>query len=1043
MTMPAPGERLLIRASAGTGKTYQLTNRIIAHLHRDVDLARILAATFTRNAASEILERVLVRLARAATDAEELQQLSAASGAADLDAARCGKLLETLIGQLQSVRVSTLDSYFHRVATSFCLELGLPLAWQILDRNDVIAFKHRAIQNVIGGARASTMRQLVNLISGSDATRSVSRVLTDVVENLYGVYQEAPSEAWTWIDAPTPATRAEHRKACKRFEQALDSGAKVHRDAIDAAHQRDWHEFVRKGIAAKVASGDADYNGSEIPADIVGAYEEMLAVACSDELHKLASQTTATRELLELFDAEYRELKRQERTLEFDDITRALAESTLSDSPGRLAHRLNGSVDHLLLDEFQDTSPLQWQVLEPLAREVAGEGSDRSFFCVGDQKQAIYGWRGGVASIFGTLEERMPDLERDELVESYRSSPVVIETVNHVFSRLDRHPDLGELAPCVAGWSASFPTHVAHFTDLPGYTVLRTGSSKGEYWDSVAAEIARIAEEANPFEIGVLVRQNKIVAQLVRELRERNVPASQEGGFALTDAEPVRTLLSLAQLADHPGDTLARYHVAHSPLGSCLGLSPDTTPHEVLEIARRVRRELAERGYGVQVGLWAHQLAASADPRERFRLSQVVRLAWRYDERATRRPADWARFVKNTRFGDPTSDRVRVMTLHQAKGLEFPIVVLPELGGSLAGQPGSLAARRPEPTQPPDRVCRTRNKELTRLMPPRVRDVYLSDDVRETEESLCELYVAMTRAQFALHMIIPPSAKTVKTLPATPVGLLRATLTNGEQLAPDLLVNEQGDPDWFRHAEAVIPDDPEEVSLDIRLEPLEGPRRRGRLRVSPSGLAGTPAAVSVSSVFEPGSTAAMDHGTLVHAWMEEITWLEDPPASDTLKDVAARLGIAFDDLDGRIERFLEQLEQPGVRDLMSQTAYDDPASLPFDKATRDLVAAGHCDARVQNEAPFVVDEEGAVLRGTIDRLVLLQREDQVLAADVIDFKTDRLKGSDGLDTKVEHYRGQLQAYSRAVTRLYGLGPGQIATRLVFLGSGQVVPVGDA
>ena len=73
----------------------------------------------------------------------------------------------------------------------------------------------------------------------------------------------------------------------------------------------------------------------------------------------------------------------------------------------------------------------------------------------------------------------------------------MIETVNRVFSRLDQHPDLGDLAGCVAEWSKKFPPHVAHFTDRPGYTALRTGAGKPFYWDSVVEEIARIAEEAD------------------------------------------------------------------------------------------------------------------------------------------------------------------------------------------------------------------------------------------------------------------------------------------------------------------------------------------------------------------------------------------------------------------------------------------------------------------------------------------------------------------------------------------------------------------
>ena len=81
--------------------------------------------------------------------------------------------------------------------------------------------------------------------------------------------------------------------------------------------------------------------------------------------------------------------------MEFGDITRELANAALGDDPQRLSHRLNSGIDHLMLDEFQDTSPIQWHVIAPLARAITdGNDATRTFFCVGDRKQAIYGWRG-------------------------------------------------------------------------------------------------------------------------------------------------------------------------------------------------------------------------------------------------------------------------------------------------------------------------------------------------------------------------------------------------------------------------------------------------------------------------------------------------------------------------------------------------------------------------------------------------------------------------------------------------------------------------
>ena len=172
-----------------------------------------------------------------------------------------------------------------------------------------------------------------------------------------------------------------------------------------------------------------------------------------------------------------------------------LADATLGTNAARLAHRLNASVDHLLLDEFQDTSPLQWQVISPLAREITGgNAQDRSFFCVGDRKQAIYGWRGGVAEILEELESELDGLtgKGQDLSESFRSTPEVILTINEVFGNRTRHDNLDQITDAVAGWT--FAPHEAHHTKRVGYACLKT----------LPGERSKVDDEAK-FDISMII----------------------------------------------------------------------------------------------------------------------------------------------------------------------------------------------------------------------------------------------------------------------------------------------------------------------------------------------------------------------------------------------------------------------------------------------------------------------------------------------------------------------------------------------------------
>ena len=183
--------------------------------------------------------------------------------------------------------------------------------------------------------------------------------------------------------------------------------------------------------------------------------------------------------------------------------------------------------------------------------------------------------------------------------------------------------------------------------------------------------------------VGVLVRTNKVVSYIIAALRKLGIPASGEGGTPLTDAAPVNALLALLRLADHPGDRLARYHVAQTPVGEMLGYTSHQAGAEANRLARRIRGQLLRDGYGFTLDRWAKALAPSCNALERARLLQMVELGFQWDGDRTLRPGDFVRLVEKQRVEDPSGARVRVMTVHQSKGLQFDVVVLPNLYPSL------------------------------------------------------------------------------------------------------------------------------------------------------------------------------------------------------------------------------------------------------------------------------------------------------------------------------------------------------------------------
>lgn len=1054
---------LLIRASAGTGKTYQLSSRFLELLRCSIRAERILAVTFTRKAAGEILERVILRLAESAQDAKKLSDLREATSGGRFGRSECLELLAQLMRNLHRLRVGTLDSFFSQVAHSFSLELGMTPGWQIVDPMLDAQLRRDAIHTVLSAGDQAELRTLIQLLSKGEATRGVSQLVRETVNCLYNLFLATQRDAWHQVPRSKPLEPAALAALVAELRDLELPAARMctARDAdCERVAQQDWSGFLTTGLAKKIHEDDPVYFKQTIPEPAIELYRRLIDHVRAELVGRVALQTEASYRLLAQFHAEYSRLKRDHRVLRFEDVTRQLATLREAVELDRMAFRLDSRIDHLLLDEFQDTSPEQWQVLEPLGQRLTAACADTSFFCVGDSKQAIYGWRGGVAEIFDAIDQRLGNLEPRSLNASYRSSPVIIETVNQVFAQACGHPNLRQASAAVRSWCQRFEVHQTQRQELAGYAQLQTAPQADEDQSQrdvtlgfAADRIAELSRLAPGYTVGVLVRKNDTVGRLIYELRTRQVSASEEGGNPLVDSAGVDVVLSALRLADHPGDSIAGFHVAHSPLAVPLGLPSQHTPHQASQAADSIRRQIVRDGYGPTILAWSGHLASRCNQRELNRLGQLVQMAYSYDSHATLRTTDFVRHVQETPVADPIPADVRVMTVHQAKGLEFDIVVLPELDADLVGQADAFVVDRPDIVGPARRVCRYASQDVQRLMPASWQAMFQQAIDREVSESLCVLYVALTRAVHALHCIIPPSKANERAFPRSFAGLLRTSLKGEGPASPCATLYQHGDPQWYQHPGDRRPEHTAaqiaQAAMDlqpvhVRLPPASGPARRGWQRTSPSALEGGPLVQAEALLSSETKSAAFLRGQLIHAWFEQIEWLEDglPPGEqldDVARSVFAAAGCAGSAADRALQDFLKMLKRPPIADVLTRARYADPRGLGFPPEISEELAAMPLVASVQNERGFAYRDGDQLVNGYIDRLVLLRHGAKLVAAEVLDYKTDALEpgGLKLLRQKTQFYAPQLQAYRCAVAQLTGLAPARIAAGLIFLNANRV------
>jgi ATP-dependent exoDNAse (exonuclease V) beta subunit len=1034
--------RQLVVASAGSGKTFQLSSRLIELLARGAAPDRLLASTFTRKAAGEILARVLQRLARAALDDGEAAALGEHTRGALRGRRHAGELLASITRDLHRLTVGTLDSFFVRAARCFWLELGLPADWTIADDAAHARLREQAIEVLLEQAPPHEIAPLVRSLEGGDAVRGVSARLARLLDEVDEIYEQidfSRGDPFTRIDAPLapPLDEAAYAAALEQLAAAplpLTKEGEPHGKAepalqvvVQHASRRDWSALFDCTLAKEALKDDGRFARCKVPDGLKAAFDPIVQQAGYELLVRQVDRLRAMGALARVYHDALRTLQDRRGHYRFGDLTRRLVPG--SDGPaaaplGDLFFRLDAQVVHLLLDEFQDTSVEQWRALGPVAEEVLGQADgSRAAFLVADPKQSIYGWRGAEPGLVSAVADAF-DLERRRLDVSWRSAPVVLDTVNRIFEALEDNPVVAEHRAVAREWLGAFAPHRAQHGGLAGQVRVElargaNGSErKAACLERAAAIVAGILAESDGISIGVLTRRNKTVGELIHALRTRGIRASEEGGNPLTDAAPVAAILALLRLADHPGDHLARYHVARTAAGELVGLNDTCDDAAAFRVARRIRRRLLDEGYPRALEAWAARLAPRCDERELYRLLQLVELAGELGPRAGLRPRRFVELVQARRVDDPLAAPVRVMTVHQAKGLEFDAVVLTGLDDPIFGSLPQLLARRETLDGPVTAVFPSVPSCLEALLPAPLRRLHDEARARVLRDALSVLYVGMTRARRALHVVVcePGKSDTSHSL----ARLVRCAL------APDdagdggrTVLFEQGDARWRQEAAFAGEGRRDAVHPQVRLA-THAPRRRLLDRQTPSGLEEGERVDLRRLLRRPARSAALARGLVQHALFEAVEWIEELPDDEQLLAIAARAGATGDGIAAAVERFRRAAAQPAVRALLARASW--PAG-----------------TTVERERRFLVRDADALLAGSIDRLVLVREGERVVAAEVVDFKTDAVAAADEerLTALCALYRPQLEAYRRATARLLGLPPARVGAHLALLEPGVV------
>ena len=843
-----------VAANAGSGKTHVLVERIARLLLSGSPPDRLLCLTFTRAAAAEMSTRLFKRLGAwtLIPDDDLRDELTALTGD-EPDAILMGRARRLFAEALESpggLRIQTIHAFCERLLKRFPLEGGVVPQFSVLDE--------RATEELLDLAKDVVLKRATT--SDAALADSIIALTEHAAEERFETLMRGVAAERSWIE-PYLASNEAIRKTLWR--------------AVGLAPGTDARAIIAEGIAAfdregllRVASAlkrgsQKDQNGAGAFVRMANepgqaAFDQLTAVLFTKEgdpranpvskgvltadpaleglIDRQVAIMVATRERLNaLFVAQnsahllhvaaamlsaYRELKSQRAMLDYDDlIARAVALFT-SPGAGWILFKLDGGIDHILVDEAQDTSPAQWKIITAIAAEFfAGLGAERqnvplqrTVFAVGDVKQSIMSFQGARPESFVEVRSVVAEqargaraeFDRVDLTRSFRSAPRILEIVDQVFSDpavrdgvmidevANRHEAVrGDIKGLVELWPTVKPPTVpepeawdaprdrveaAH----PAVKLAQQIADRIETWLAQGEAIYdKDLKRLRPMTAGdvmILVRRRNLLAdEIIRQLKRKSIPVAGADRLKLAEHIAVMDLIALGRFVLMPHDDLtlatvlkgplcglddeALFALAHGRKGTLWGVLRDRSHEPLFAAAATFLQGVWARADMLQPyefyasvlgehGGWTKMLARlgydAADPIEEF-----LNAALDFERARTPSLEAFLHAIEATetqikRDQDRGEGSVRVMTVHASKGLEAPVVILPD------------TCTTPRHGRHDKELLQAKDAPLWKLESKRDDPVRAAARSEGADERMKEyrrlLYVALTRARDRLYI---------------------------------------------------------------------------------------------------------------------------------------------------------------------------------------------------------------------------------------------------------------------------------------------------
>ncbi len=944
----------LIEASAGTGKTWNLCGLYLRLLlERELEVQRILVVTFTKAATAELRERIRARIvetldfladARLHGGDPFVPELIDALLSRGMNPGAIAQRLDLALQTFDEAAIFTIHGFCQRALTDTPFAAGLPMSLELLqDDSELLLQSVHDFwrRNLAGKALPTTLAAY--LLARKDKpekyAKLLKRHLAKPLATCLWPADGAPDDvaldtAYTAARSTWLANGAEIVALLLASLPALN--ANTYKEAAVRAGGRAWDELFRADTALAPL-------GEKCPLYRASRLADRTKKQCATPRHPFFDQAEVflerretlegelagarlhlLRDLLREAGGDLRELKRSRRVVSFDDLLFNLHERLTNGLHPWLAPSLKARFPAALIDEFQDTDPLQFDIFH----RIYG-AADRPLFLVGDPKQAIYSFRH--ADLHTYLRARQQATAEYSLVANQRSSEGLITALNTLFSAnpaafllpgLDYHQVEPGKKP-----RKSFTDRTGPHAELqlwmlhdPSMDAPEKKSAREAVVAATAAEIARLIDAAaagqieldgkalRPGDIATLVRshaQGSQMKQALARLGIGSVELSLASVFQSVDAEEVERVLRAIR---EPGrERLVRAALATELLGCDAGEIEAVSRDETLLTSRLtqfddLRSLWLQRGFGVMYRrLLASERVAQrllARPDGERRLTNLLHLGECLHQAAEAHasPEALLRFLEARRrdgSGDETaqlrleSDQnlVQIVTIHKSKGLEYPIVFCPFLwdgrpnvGGEVEGAEYHDDAGRP--------VIDMRGDAVDATEAAHVQGQIRLEQAAETQRLI---YVALTRAVYRCYLVTGCYSTSA-------FGRLSATESGRSMLNWLAVGRGQSPQEWF-----VAKPSPADISAawavlaqspHIHLVPLPVAEARAIARAvaDPESLTARTAPARIPGGWRVSSYSGLSHGAI----SEQAA--SDHDARVTAESVATPVGIEVDDI---------------------------------------------------------------------------------------------------------------------------------------------------